>query len=173
MLISAFFLALFAFFIQGIFIPKIAILAFSPFLAYALLLSKFPKAFILSIIAGGCMDLFSSDPFGVHALNFSIVTFSFHRLKKHFLYEKPLHLSLLSILISMHSTFLGFFLLFLFDRRVPFSGRWVFTDLIGMPIFDGLYAFVWFSAPITLFQFIKKFVVIFWLKRKTRSLTSH
>lgn len=173
MLIFAFFLALFAFFIQGIFIPKISILAFAPFLAFSILLSNFPKALILAFVAGAFVDVFSSDPFGIHALNFSLVTFFFHRYKKHFLHEKPLHLSLMTALISMLSTLLGLTLLFLFDRRVPFSGRWVFTDLLGMPFIDALYAFVWFSAPITLFQTLKKLVVVFWLKRKNRSLISH
>ena len=173
MLIGAFFLSLFALYIQCVFIPKIALFVFAPFLAYVNLLSSFPKALILSMLAGGCMDLFSNDPFGVHALNYTLLTAFFRRFNRHFLHEKPLHVSLFTALISSFTTLLGFLLLFLFDRRIPFGGRWIFTDLIGMPIIDALYAFVWFSAPITLFQTLKKMVVVFWLKRKRRSLTSH
>jgi hypothetical protein len=47
------------------------------------------------------------------------------------------------------------FLLFLFDRRVPFEGRWVFSELIGAPLLDGFFAFVWVFAPLKFFEKIR------------------
>lgn len=170
MLIGIFFLSLLALYIQCLIIPKIIFFAFTPFLSYVNLLSNFPKALTLSILAGGCMDLFSNDPFGIHALNYTLTTAFFHRFNRYFLYEKSLHITLFTFLISSFTTLLGFLLLFVFDRRVPFNGKWFFTDLIGMPIIDGLFAFIWFSGPIILFQTLKKMVIVFWLKRKHRSL---
>ena len=38
---------------------------------------------------------------------------------------------------------------------------------------DALYAFVWFAAPLVLFDKMKRMWVLFWLKRKNLSHTSH
>lgn len=173
MLVSSFFLALTALFFQAILVPKVAILAFSPFIALVVMRCNLVQSIVLSIIAGSCMDLFSNDPMGIHAIEYALIATLAFRFKRHFLHDQPLHLSLFTALISSLSTLLCFLLLFLFDRRVPFSGRWFFATLIGMPVLDALYAFVWFSAPITGFQTLRKIWVVFWLKRKNRSLISH
>ncbi|OGN55372.1 MAG: hypothetical protein A3D96_03745 [Chlamydiae bacterium RIFCSPHIGHO2_12_FULL_44_59] len=169
MLTSAFFLALTALFFQGVFVPIMAILAFSPFLALTIMSSPFQKALLLSVFSGVMMDLFSSGPIGIHALNYLGVCLFLYRFKKHFLYEHPLHVSLFTLLVSLCSTLLALPLLFLFDKGIPFNGRCVGTDLIGMPVVDALYAFAWFLSPITVFRYFTKAWRMFWLKRKNRS----
>jgi rod shape-determining protein MreD len=173
MLIFAFVLALIALVLQGIIVPHISILAFAPFLAFALIRSPLTQALFLSVLAGAIMDLLSEDPMGVHALNYVLVTAIFFRFRKHFSSDQALHLSVLTGVISSFSTLLQWFLLFLFDRRVPFAGEWVFSDLIGMPVIDALYAFVWFAAPLTVAKKFHRMWVLFWLKKKNPSLTSH
>jgi cell shape-determining protein MreD len=172
MLIIAFLLSLIALILQGILIPKLTLLAFAPFLALVIMRSELIRALYLSGLAGGLVDLVSDDPMGLHALNYAIVTIVLFRARKHISYDQPFHLSLFTAIISLLSTALQLVLLFLFDRRVPFGGKWIFADLIGMPVIDALYAFVWFGAPLALFEKIRLMWVHYWLKRKNPSPTS-
>jgi rod shape-determining protein MreD len=173
MLICAYALAHTALLLQGILLPRLAILAFAPYLALVMMRCETSKALWLSTLAGIMIDLLSDDPIGIHALNYVIVTALLIRAKMHFSHEQPLHLSVYTALISSLSTVLQLVLLFLFDRRVPFEGRWFFTELIGMPVMDALYSFIWFTAPLSLFEKLKKMWSLFWLKRKNLSRTSH
>ncbi len=118
---------------------------------------------------GGIIDLLSDDPMGVHSLNYAIVTALLHRFRRHFLWDTPLHFSLFTGAFSAVSTFLQLLLLFLFDRRVPFDGKWILTDLIGMPIVDAFVALIAFSLPLLVFEKLRRLWVLFWLKRKTHS----
>jgi rod shape-determining protein MreD len=152
MLFLAFLLASFALFLQSILSPKIGVLAFAPFLSIAILRSSFTKALYLSAFTGGLLDLLSNDPMGLHALNYCLVTAFTFRVRKHLSYEQPLHLSLFTGLLSFLSTLLQLVLLFLFDKKIPFKGGFVLIDLFAMPILDILYAFVWFAAPLVLFE---------------------
>jgi len=158
---------------QGVMIPRVAILAFAPFLSLLTLRLKLPQALWIGAGAGALMDLLSEDPMGLHALNYVIVIGLLYRIRKHFSYNHPLHLSLFTLLISFFSTVIQIVLLFLFDRRIPFGGKWIFGDLIGMPVLDALYAFVCFAAPFTLFEKLKHIWMVFWLKRKNPSHISH
>ncbi|MBX7065898.1 MAG: rod shape-determining protein MreD [Parachlamydiales bacterium] len=173
MLILAFLLSTIALIFQSIFLPHISILAFSPFLALALLRGTFHQALWLSCISGCIMDLISNDPMGVHALNYTLVAAILFKTRRHFLYDEPFHLSLLTAFFSFLSTIFQVLILFLFDRRVPVQGRWAIADFFGMPVIDGLYAFVWFAGPLALYSKQKKMWDLFWIKRKRASRTSH
>lgn len=173
MLIVAFILSLVALVLQGILLPKLTLLAFAPFLALAMIRSSFRKALILSALSGALIDLFSDDPMGLHGLNYTLVTALLFRIKANFSEEQPFHLCLYTALVSSLSTALQLMLLFLFDRRVPFDGKWIFADLIGMPAIDALYSFVWFTAPLSLYDKLKKVWILFWLKKKNLSRTLH
>lgn len=173
MLICAFLLSSVALILQAILFPHISILAFSPFLALVILRQKLNQALTLSLLAGMIMDLISNDPMGVHALNYVIVTALLFKVRKHFLHDEPFHLSVFTAIVSSVSTVLALVLLFLFDRRVPIEGKWFLEGFVGMPVIDGLYAFVWFAAPLSLFSKITKMWALFWLKQKRHSRTSH
>jgi len=167
-----FLLGTIALLLQGILLPRLGILAYAPWIALLVLKESLNKTLWLSCVAGAFVDLLSDDPMGIHALNYTLVAAFLYRFRKHFLFDQPFHLSLFTALVSLSSTLFQLALLFLFDRRVPFEGRWVLADLIGMPVIDALYAFVWFSALLTLFTRLRRFWVLYWLKRKTLSPTS-
>jgi rod shape-determining protein MreD len=116
------------------------------------------------MISGAILDLFSNDPMGVHALNYTLIALTLYRYKRFFSYEQPFHLGLFTFFVSFTSTLLQIFLLFLFDRRIPFTGEWVFGDLLIMPIADALYAIVWFAYPLKFFEQGRPF----WHKLKKR-----
>ncbi len=172
MIILAFLLSTTFLIIQAIFLPQISLLAFSPFLSLSLLKNSRAQALALSLLAGMLMDLISNDPMGLHALNYVLVTALLFKIKRHFLYEDPFHFSLVTAIFSSLSTVFQLLLLFLFDRRVALQGRWILTDVLGMPVMDGLYAFVWFTAPLALYSRLKQLWDLFWLKRKKISRTS-
>lgn len=169
----AFILAITAFFLEGMVTPHVNILAFAPFIALIIIRHPFNRTLWISASTGTLVDLFSDDPIGLHALNYTIIAALLYRFRKHFSDDQPLHLSLFTVLISFFSTLVQLTLLFLFDRRVPFHGKWGLADLIGMPVIDGLYAFIWFAAPLAIFEIFRKFWVLFWLKKKNRSPISH
>jgi rod shape-determining protein MreD len=171
MLLIAFVLATAALLLQGILIPHLSLLAFAPFLSLAIMRANSPLW--LGALAGALVDLFSDDPMGLHALNYTFITALLYRYRRHFLFDQPLHLCLLTALISLLSTLTQLFLLFLFDRRIPFDGKWIFGDLVAMPAMDALYAFVWFAAPLAFCNFIRQLWVRYWLKRKNPSPISH
>ena len=165
-------MGLIALLLQGSLLPGLHLIAFAPWIALVSLKCSTPRALWLSAISGALVDLFSDDPMGLHALGYTLSCLLLLRLKKHFLFNNPFHLSLFTFFVSSISTLLQLILLFLFDRRVPFSGRWIFADLVGMPAVDALYAFVWFAAPLALFERLRRIWVVFWLKKKIPSHTS-
>lgn len=171
MLILAFFLSTFALILQCILQPPITLLAYVPFLALAILSASLVRALWLSALVGVIMDLISNHPFGIHPLNYVLVTALLFRVRQHFLKEEPFHLSVLAALFSLFATIGQALLLFLFDKGVPLEGRWVLADFLGMPAIDGLYAFVAIAAPLALFAKCKKMWTLFWLKRKRLSRT--
>ncbi len=141
-------------------------------LSFAILRHSLPAALWFAALLGGISDLFSDDPMGVYALNYTLVTAFFYRFRRHLLWDSPLHLSLLTGLISSISALSQLALLFLFDRRVPFDGKWILTDLIGMPLVDAAVAFIAFSLPLLTFKKIHRLGMLFWFKRKHSSRTS-
>jgi rod shape-determining protein MreD len=156
MLVLAFFLSLLAWILQGVLIPKLSLLAFSPFLAYAILLKRFHKALLWATAAGCLVDLTSQDPMGLHALNYVLTTALLHKIKSPFSAEQTLHVSCLTGLVSFLSTVLQLVLLFLFEQRIPFDFWGTTLDLFAMPFLDAFYGFVWLVAPLTLFRFLQK-----------------
>ena len=134
MLILAFFLGLAALILQGILLPRLPILALAPFLCLAMIRCKKEKALWLSALGGAIVDLLSDDPIGLHALNYTLVSALLFRFKNYFSDDQPFHLSLFTMITSSLSTLLQLILLFLFDRRVPISGKWALIDIFAMPI---------------------------------------
>ena len=156
---------------QGVLFPGISLLSFSPFFALCCMKTTLKSTLWLAALAGFCIDLLSDDPMGLHSLNYTMTAAFFYSLRWRFSSEEPLHLGVYTLLISSSSTLLQLILLFLFDRRVPVNGKWIWIDLICMPLLDGLYALVFFSAPRLFWKQMRYQWLIYCLrtKKKTRS----
>lgn len=152
MLKLAFCLGTIALFLQSILFPDFVLLVYAPWIALAILITPNPKGCYLSFIAGVMLDLLSDDPIGTHALNYTVVASFMYRFRSYFHYDQPLHLGIFTLIISFCSTLLQLFLLFLFDRRVPFTGQWALADLFLMPIADAVYALLWFALPLMIYK---------------------
>lgn len=176
MLIFAFFLSAAALFLQAVVFTHLSLLVFSPWIALTILHSKrssdLCKTLWLTSLAGVFTDLFSDHPIGLYAITYCLCSFFLFRLRIHFLYERPFHLALFTILVSFVSTHLQLFFLFLFDRRVPFTGKWILSDGLAMSIADGLFAYLWFAGPLLLFSKLHRVWNLFWIK-KNLSPSSH
>ena len=172
MLIFAFGLCLVEFFLQcGIF-TNFVLFSFAPFITLVILTCPFHKTLWLAFITGGMLDLLSSDPMGIHALQYVGASLIFFRYRRYFLYDNYLHFSIANVLVSFTLTLFNLFFLFLFDRRVPFHGKWILGDLFGMPIVDGIYAFLWFSGPFYIYILFKKYGRFYWHKMKRKLFPS-
>ncbi len=171
MLLFAYFLSALALLAQATVLPHLPILAFTPFLALSCLLRNFDRALLCGCMAGLTIDLLASDPFGLHALTYSLSLALCYPLKNLFSSDEPMQLSLYTSLLSIGTTLIQVLLLFLFDRRIPFCGRWWMTDWIALPVVDAIYALIWFAGPLALFRVVRRRWVIYWLKKKSPSPT--
>ena len=168
MLTIAFLFSLVVHLFQGVLFPGITLLAFAPFFALCCMKTTLKSTLWLAAIAGFCVDILSNDPMGLHALNYTTILVLLYSLRWRFSSEESLHLGLYTILISSISTLLQLVLLFLFDRRVPVSGTWIWVDLICMPLLDGLYALIFFSAPLLLWRQLRYQWLIYRLRTKKK-----
>jgi rod shape-determining protein MreD len=140
-----------------VFLPQIHLIAFSTFLALLYNKANFVKSLWIASLCGLAIDLLSSEfRFGIHALNYCLTTLLLYRQKRHFVEDRSLALSLFTVIISVASTLLQFFLISIFDRALPLSGKLIITDFMIMPLADAVYAFLWFTCPMKLFVHIKK-----------------
>lgn len=141
----------------SIFFSFFPLSAFAPFLAIVYYTAPFSKALWISCGCGFILDLLSSEfHFGVHALTLTMTSALLFHQRRHFFEDKPMAFSLFSAVISCLETSLQMVFVYLFDRGIPFSLATIVTDLILLPIADGLYGFLWFTCPMQLYIYIKK-----------------
>jgi rod shape-determining protein MreD len=156
--IITFFLATMALLLQTAVFPSIRLIFYIPFLIFLYFNSSFISSLWISALVGLMVDSFSSTPFGIYAINYSILTAILYK-EKRFFNEKPLSISLFTVLMSMAFSIIHLILLFIFDKPLSITAKWILTDLFIMPIIDGLYAFIWFVCPIKIFEKIKKLAI--------------
>jgi len=134
--------------------PMIRLLGFLPFLLLSLLRLPLPKALWASAAAGFTLDLYTSGtPLGLFALNYALTTLVLFRYKKFFSEETIFPLTLYAIAFSSLSTLIHFCL-----NPFPPAILSLFTDLICMPIADGIYTLTWGLLPLTLYKQLKPVV---------------
>ena len=153
-----------------VFFPQIRIWPFTPFLVFVFHRVRFYKALWISFFCGLLLDLFSSQfRFGLFAFSHVATTFLFYKQKKHFFEDKALSLSLFTAFLSAFLS-LFLFLLCIRNEQITASFSTFFSSFIVMPCLDALYAFFWFTCPISLYAYFKKHGLSFFLP-KTEDLT--
>ena len=149
------------------FLPIVRILGFLPFLLFALSRLSLPKVLWCSTLAGLTIDLYSfGPPLGFFALNYSLSSMILFRYKKFFSEEKLFSFVLYGILFSFTSTFIHFLLYAIIDTHLKLSLLSLATDLICMPVIDGLYTLVWALLPILLYKYLTEPSRILYYKAK-------
>ncbi len=153
--------------LQATLYPELPILAAAPLLALVCLdIPQLTRALLWSASAGFMLDLFSSDPLGLHALTYALAAFACIQLRRPFSSEAPIQFALYTALMSAVVSSIQLILLFLFDRRGSFPGRWWLTEGLCLPLFDGVYALLWFAGPLALYRTLHKLWTLHWLKKK-------
>ena len=151
--------SLFAFFLAFalmLYIPSTHLLFFAPYLVICLY--KRPLSAILwrAIACGTLLDLFSSSPhFGLTAVNYAIVCTLLYPQRLNFFVDKISTVPLMTTFFSLLSTLLHLLLLLCVVHPHSLHFQMVFTDLIAMPIADGLYALLCFTLPMQIYLFSK------------------
>jgi rod shape-determining protein MreD len=170
MVILCFVLSVGVLWLQATVYPELPILAFAPFLALVSLdVRPVTHLLLWSCGAGLTLDLLSSDPLGSHALIYTLSVFAAGRLKQLFSSETPLQFAMYTTLMSATATLLQLILLFLFDRRASFAGRWFVSEALCLPVFDGVAALLWFAGPFALYRKAHTWWTLHWLKKKNIS----
>lgn len=140
-----------------LFCPRLHLLYFAPFLVTCSYKYSRFSALWRAIGCGVIIDLLSSTHFfGLTSINYSLVTLLLYGQTRHFFEDKLSTLPLMSSLFSFFSTAVAFLLTIFFGHRFLPSWRWIVTDLFGMSLIDGCYAFLLFSLPFHLTYRIRK-----------------
>ena len=122
-------------------LPGLHLAVFAPFLAITLMRKNFVPSLWIAALTGLLLDLMSTHArFGLYALNFCLTVLLLHQQKKHFFDDRPFALALFTALISSVSTLLQYVLLSLFDKKLTVTFGSAMSDLVGMPLLDGVYA---------------------------------
>ena len=153
-LIYAFSIALFSSIFLNCFI-NVKFIYFAPFLLLAFYKKSFISVLWLSGLCGLICDFFSSNALGIFALNYLLASLFLFR-ERRFFNDKPINLSIFTTIYAFIFSLFNPILFFMFDKNLNLSIKWVATDLLIMPLLDGIYAFLFFAVPLLLIEQIKK-----------------
>lgn len=142
-------------FFSMIFFSNIKFIFFAPLIIFLFYNISFISILWIAAILGFTQDLFSSTFFGINAISYLVSSIILYREKKYF-NDKPINLSIFTMVFSIIFSILSPILFFIFDKKINLSITWIITDIIMYPILDGIYAFLFFAMPILFFEYLKK-----------------
>ena len=129
--------------------PFIRLIGFAPFLTLAISQISILPTLWISALAGLIIDLYSpASHIGFFAINYTLTTLLIYRFKKIFPEEKIVIFAIYTSLFSFSSTLIQFILHALIDVNLKLRVLTILTDLIIMPILDGIYALVAILIPL-------------------------
>jgi rod shape-determining protein MreD len=143
-----------------LFTAPFPILPFSPYLAILYRRSSFIKSLWVAALCGVLVDLLTDRPFGLYALNLTVVTFLFYRLRVYFV-DKPIGLASYTAILSVNVTLFSRILFSLYGQSLPLTFKGIATDLLVMPLADSLYGVLLFSLPPHLYHLGKRLYFCF------------
>lgn len=156
-LIVVFALSLFCAIAGPYFLPSIRLLAFAPFLTILFTRCNLITCLWCAFGCGLIMDLLSSQmQLGIHALNYILITLALFRLRRRLVAHKPIALAILSSIFSLLSTTVQLLIMKIYGIAPPMNTLAYLSDLIVMPLFDGIYAFIGYTCPIIAYRFCRK-----------------
>ncbi len=142
-------------FFSMIFLSDFKFIFFAPILIFLFYNVSFLSILWIAAIFGFIQDLFSSSFFGINAISYLISSMILYREKKYF-NDKPINLSIFTVIFSVIFSVLSPILFFIFDKKINLSITWLITDIVLYPLLDGIYAFLFFAMPILFFEYFRK-----------------
>lgn len=156
-LATAFFLCSFYALFLPVFVPQLRLTYFAPFLILLFYRTNYSICLWTSLTVGLFIDLLTTDArFGLYALNYSLTTALLYHFKKLFFDDYASTVPCMTIFFAILSTCIQAVLLYAFNKKLIISWDWIGTDLVAMPILDGVYALVGIMLPLPLMQKIKR-----------------
>lgn len=151
-----FFFSLFSFLIFPVIWPTARFFFFVPFLVVSFYQSSYLQSLWLSLFCGIIVDMFSVHAFfGWNAFTYMLTTAILYPKRCYFFADR---LTTLPLMTFFFSSIITLFLIFgaeILEGQKLLSWKFVYTDLIVMPIFDALYAFAWVVLPLSLSRLIR------------------
>ena len=134
-------------------LPYTRILLFAPLMTLVFSRLSLPISLWLATLSGLYVDLLSyTGILGLSSLNYVLTTLCIYRFRSYFSEEKIHIFSLYTILFSLVSTLFQLsFDLPLITHRPPHLLT-ILTDLLLLPIVDGVYALLLFLYPLKLYK---------------------
>lgn len=142
-----FLLALTATLLSSAVLPKLHLIYFAPFLAYILVETPLHHILWQMLLCGLCSDLLSSTPFGVQSVCYTLSALALFKVRKFFSYNFA-SISLYTMLIATVFTLFYLIVAAVLGCGPKISLQSLLSDFLLMPIFDGIYAFIWFFCPL-------------------------
>jgi rod shape-determining protein MreD len=131
--------------------PSLKLFFWAPFLIILIYQKPFFSCLWGAFGCGLLLDLLSARTlFGMHACNYVLTTALLYERRQNFFGDSTSTLPLMVFFFSLLSTILGALFLYIVEKGFTLSWRWVFIDLVGMPLLDATYAFVVFILPFML-----------------------
>lgn len=165
-LITPLVLSYFGMTLVAFFFPQARFIGFVGFLTLALSRLDLPFAIWTAAFTGLFIDINSpSTPMGFFALNYALTSLIIFRYRRYFSEDKIHIFTLYSVLFSFVSIVFHFLLQSLVELHLKLHIFTVTTDLILMPIFDGVYAFTFVLGPISAFKYLSKWKIASYYKK--------
>jgi len=153
----AFFISLFFILFGPLFIPKLHLFYFSPYLVICLYQHSKLALLWRAFACGVLLDLLSSGPFfGFSSLEFCCICWLLHGQIRNFFEDKLSTLPLMTFLFSFLLTCTSLVLTLFFGNHYTLSCTWIITNLVSMPFIDATYALLVFSLPFRLTYHFRK-----------------
>lgn len=135
-----------------LFFPQWPLWFFSPLLIILFYQKSLLFCLWSSCCCGVFLDLLSSHlHFGFYATSYTLTTALLYRQNRNFFADSLTTMPLMTFFFSFLSTLIQSLLIYFFHQINAFSIEWIFTDLLILPAFDGIYAFVVFTLPMLCF----------------------
>lgn len=132
--------------------PQWHLTYFAPCLMISLYQKSLAKCVLLAIVCGTIVDLLSAySAFGLHAASYSLGLVAIYPQRRNVFADSLSTLPLMSMVFSSLSCAILALLLDVLDISNVFSWPWIATDLIFLPMADGIYSFVIYILPALVF----------------------
>lgn len=166
-----FLLAVLAFIFERQALPFISF--FIPFLAVILIRKSETFSLFSALGIGLYLDFLSFDvPFGFVCFTYFFAALFLLPLRRLFLEEGSFSLAAISYLLSFFIKVLSVFLLKIMKPVTLFSFSSLAKELLLIPLFDALYALIWFTTPLAIYYILKRkarHLLIYWKFRANKA----
>jgi rod shape-determining protein MreD len=127
-----------------------------PFIVISYYKHSFLLSVNISILCGLFLDLLGNGThLGLNVLSYAIATFMLYPRRQQFI-ETPLFtIPFLSFLFAIFATIVHWLAFNIFEHSLHWTLEWVVSELIIMPFYDAVYAFICFVIPLQLWKYLR------------------